>query len=106
MRISYSYEDVHQANVYLHGTGGFLLRGDTASGKRKKQKEQGGRVIHLQSHHLDAACPVGLPWARGISSGNGSPSAQTAPSTKYSFFQMGTLRFNVSISHRLASQAK
>ena len=37
--------------------------------------------------------------------GNGSPAAQTAPSTKVSFFQMGTVFFSVSISQRQASKA-
>src|SRR5579863_2366782 len=43
--------------------------------------------------------------ARAISSGNGSPSAQIAPSTKCSFFQMGTVRFRVSMIQRQASNA-
>src|SRR5579864_4211221 len=58
---------------------------------------------------LDAACGAGLPppqeFARGISAGNGSPSAHTAPSSKYSFFQMGTVRLRVSMSQRQASKA-
>src|ERR1700752_1951112 len=37
--------------------------------------------------------------------GNGSPSAHTAPSTKVSFFQMGTVFLSVSISQRHASNA-
>src|SRR5436189_154157 len=40
-----------------------------------------------------------------IEDGNGSPSAQTAPSSKCSFFQIGTVRFKVSISQRQASKA-
>ncbi len=36
--------------------------------------------------------------ARGISGGNGSPSDHTAPSSKYSFFQIGTVVFKVSMS--------
>ena len=38
-----------------------------------------------------------------IVSGKGSPSAQIAPSSKYSFFQMGTVLFSVSIIQRQAS---
>ena len=38
-------------------------------------------------------------------SGNGSPAAHTAPSTKVSFFQMGTVFLSVSISQRQASKA-
>ena len=34
-----------------------------------------------------------------------SPSAQTAPSSKYSFFQMGTVRLSVSMPNRQASKA-
>src|SRR5690242_11269118 len=45
---------------------------------------------------------VSLPAT--ISSGKGSPAAQTAPSTKYSFFQMGTVFLRVSISQRQASK--
>src|SRR5579884_524733 len=39
------------------------------------------------------------------SSGKGSPSAQTTPSEKCSFFQIGTVRFKVSIAKRQASKA-
>src|ERR1022692_294275 len=46
-----------------------------------------------------------LPPARGISGGNGSPSAHTAPSSKNSFFQTGTCFFSVSINQRQASNA-
>ncbi len=37
--------------------------------------------------------------------GGSSPSAQTAPSAKYSFFQMGTVRLSVSMAKRHASKA-
>src|SRR5581483_6615516 len=66
------------------------------------------RIITLQPDHLDARHASGLPHqdcAFGISAGNGSPSAQTAPSSKNSFFQMGTVRLSVSINHRHASKA-
>src|SRR5579859_6948906 len=56
--------------------------------------------------HLDASGGLALLCAAvEISGGKGSPSAQTAPSSKYSFFQMGTVFFNVSISQRQASKA-
>ena len=48
--------------------------------------------------YFDALSP-----ARGTSGGNGSPSAHTTPSSKYSFFQMGTVVFRVSMSQRHAS---
>ena len=43
----------------------------------------------------------------GVDTGTGgsSPSAQTAPSAKYSFFQMGTVRLRVSMAKRHASNA-
>src|SRR5258707_12828877 len=40
-----------------------------------------------------------------ISQGNGSPSAHPAPSSKYSFFQIGTVFFKVSMIQRQASKA-
>ena len=45
------------------------------------------------------------PAAPTLCSGNGSPSAHTAPSSKCSFFQMGTVRLRVSINQRQASNA-
>ena len=44
------------------------------------------------------------PRASG-GAGGSSPSAQTAPSSKYSFFQMGTVRLSVSMAKRHASKA-
>ena len=67
------------------------------------EKENQG--FHRETNHLDADFSVEMPSARGISAGNGSPSAQTAPSSKYSFFQMGTVLFSVSITQRQASKA-
>src|SRR5215475_8655091 len=93
-------EHIDQPNVYLKSV---LLRG--AQECRGQQEEQGGGTCHRPSHHLDAGCRAGLPCGRGISAGKGSPSAHTAPSTKYSFFQMGTVFFSVSISQREASKA-
>src|SRR6267154_6745148 len=55
--------------------------------------------------HLDARLAGWLPEPRRISSGKGSPSAHTAPSSKYSFFQMGTVRLSASISQWQASNA-
>ena len=67
------------------------------------------RTIPAGAVPLDAAIGCGLPepknWRRGISGGKGSPSAHTAPSSKYSFFQIGTLHLSVSISQRQASKA-
>src|SRR5579864_1033148 len=60
------------------------------------------------SSHLDAGLfrtVEEISAARGIFSGKGSPSAQTAPSSKCSFFQMGTVFFRVSISQRQVSKA-
>src|ERR1700690_2081683 len=62
-------------------------------------------AVKRQSSHLDADLPEWLPSALGTSAGKGSPSAQTAPSSKYSFFQMGTVRLSVSMSQRQASKA-
>src|SRR5439155_25958332 len=53
--------------------------------------------------HFDGT--LSCPAAVRSCSGNGSPSAQTAPSTKYSFFQIGTVFFRVSMSQRQASKA-
>ena len=53
---------------------------------------------------MQAASPA-VPPGRRISSGNGSPSAHTAPSSKYSFFQIGTVFFSVSMIQRQASNA-
>src|SRR5580693_3426789 len=64
-----------------------------------------GRVTKSQSHHLDAGLLEWLPSTLGIPDGNGSPSAQTAPSSKYSFFQIGTVFLKVSIIQRQASNA-
>src|SRR5581483_3376328 len=62
-----------------------------------------GSTKIMETSHLDAA---GMPApARDTSAGNGSPSAHTAPSSKCSFFQMGTVFFKVSISQRQASNA-
>src|SRR5215469_3000889 len=52
----------------------------------------------------DSSCSYDALFALG-GVGGSSPSAHTAPSAKYSFFQMGTVFFNVSIAYRQASNA-
>src|SRR5580692_12237329 len=70
---------------------------------------QTGACRQEHAVHLDAGYGSGLPrdqeFARGISAGKGSPSAHTAPSSKYSFFQIGTVFLRVSMIHRQASNA-
>src|SRR5208282_5265432 len=61
--------------------------------------------LHLRVSHLDASCSTAVSQGRRISAGNASPSAHTAPSSKYSFFQMGTVFLSVSMIHRQASKA-
>lgn len=56
----------------------------------------------LFRYFSDAELEPGISPA-GTSSGNGSPSTHTAPSSKCSRFQMGTVRFKVSMRKRLAS---
>src|SRR5580704_2776207 len=82
----------------------------TAGSTNKTQDEQavtgndytGEPLLELEHHlsYFDA-----LSSRRGISVGNGSPSAHIAPSSKCSFFQIGTVVFSVSMSHRQASNA-
>src|SRR6266700_3428784 len=100
--VSNGDKNIHQFDVNFNGCVG-LLRESTHDGGQNQA--QGGEVSHGENVHLDARPPKGVPWARGISAGKGSPSAQTAPSSKYSFFQMGTVRLRVSISQRQASKA-
>src|SRR5207253_578029 len=92
----------HQLHVYLDGSFGLLRDGTRAQGQKEDKNSQ---LIHRRLLHLDAGRADGVPSARGISAGKGSPSAQTAPSSKYSFFQMGTVRLRASISQRQASKA-
>src|SRR5574340_793049 len=61
--------------------------------------------IFMRSYSLRCALPVFRSFAPRISSGKGSPSAHTAPSSKYSFFHMGTVFFKVSMIQRQASKA-
>src|ERR1700692_2801894 len=119
MSIGYRYVDVDQLYIYLErgfrlSLGGSLLRARHRAGQQQYNQRcefsHSTRAVYvgsrqLQPAHLDASSPAGLPWARRISSGKGSPSAHTAPSSKYSFFQIGTVRLSVSISQRQASNA-
>src|SRR6266567_2710022 len=74
-----------------------------AHGDRQQCYEQN---FHRWTIHLDAGV-CGLVTEAGdvISAGKGSPSAHTAPSSKCSFFQMGTVFLSVSMSQRHASKA-
>src|SRR5579884_733601 len=85
--IRYIDEDIDQAHVYADGRD--VLRAQ--SRPQKKQRDDGQR-LH------DTTGPRS-------SSGNGSPSAQTTPSSKCSFFQTGTVFLSVSMSQRQASKA-
>src|ERR1700733_10722357 len=62
--------------------------------------------LRVDSQAEDAAkcCAKCLHFCTRLG-GKGSPSAQTAPSSKCSFFQMGTVFLSVSISQRQASNA-
>src|SRR5712691_10878310 len=102
MVVHHRDKHVHQLHIYVNGAIGNL--GEAGEGGREDQTNGSG-VSHRKACHLDAGPPKGVPCARGISAGNGSPSAHTAPSSKYSFFQMGTVRLRLSISQRQASNA-
>src|SRR5260370_3719151 len=52
---------------------------------------QQGRTPGWASHFIDSG------WAKLDGKGGTSPCAQTAPSSKYSFFHIGTVRLRVSI---------
>src|SRR5262249_48182550 len=91
---------VDETNVDFESV--FLREAEESCGQ---EEDQGGGTCHRPSHHLNAGCLGGLPGGRGISAGNGSPSAKTAPPTKYSFSEMETVFFRVSISQRQASKA-
>src|SRR5215469_3453320 len=82
---------------WLGDSGGLSLAQGGGYEQRREQE------FHVEAIQLDAGVFEWLPTL--TSSGNGSPSAQTAPSSKYSFFQIGTVRFSVSISQRQASNA-
>ena len=68
-----------------------LLSGEGGRGCEREECERAAHEIHR-------AVP-------GRSSGKGSPSAQAAPSTNCSFFQMGTVFLRVSMTQRQASKA-
>src|SRR5882724_10287144 len=106
-------EDADQLDVGLEG-GGRLLRRVRWCGRslcvtadsQYQARQQHAEVLHERGIHLDAASrPVVRIFVPVISAGKGSPSAQTAPSSKYSFFQIGTVFLRVSINQRQASKA-
>src|SRR4029077_20247984 len=74
-------------------------------GDRADADDDGQQEFHAEDIHLDVGCTPAVPAGRTISSGKGSPSAHTAPSSKCSFFQMGTVFFRVSMIQRQASKA-
>src|SRR5262249_50295584 len=74
-------------------------------GNRNSDCQKEKQTSHGEAFHVDAGLLEWVPSAVGMSAGKGSPSAQTAPSSKYSFFQMGTVRLRVSMSQRQASKA-
>src|SRR5205823_5210662 len=99
-------EHVHQLYINFESGVRFLRITRQANGGTGEQQQTSNTSLsHREAGHLDARLIAGVPWARGISAGNGSPSAQTTPSSKYSFFQIGTVRLRVSISQRQASKA-
>ena len=115
MIVGHGDKDVHQLHIHFQGgcrvllwgvlSGSTaLLRGGAQAKNRHYQHEKDtlhGGVIG----HLDAPGSTAVPCPERISAGKGSPSAHTAPSSKYSFFQMGTVFFSVSITQRHASNA-
>src|SRR6185437_14873978 len=104
VRIRDRGENIHQLHFYMDSIRRFrFLREDGDADK--KQQNQNRCSFHLGLLRLDAAATLEISWPPRISSGKDSPSAQTAPSSKYSFFQMGTVFLSVSINQRLASNA-
>src|SRR2546430_7358951 len=101
MIICHGDKDIYQPNV--DADGGIILGVGSEAGC--KQDGTDGGWFHQRLFSLDAGWVEEIPSARGISTGKGSPSAQTTPSSKYSFFQMGTVRLSVSMSQRHASKA-
>src|SRR5947209_2476634 len=129
MRVSHGGKNAYQANVYakrrivwaralFRCAGGNTVTTDAVlgndAGSQHPQKKQQSREpcqqrsrIHESAGslgHLDAGEGPKFPGLR-ISSGKGSPSAHTAPSAKYSFFQIGTVLLRVSMIQRQASKA-
>src|SRR6267378_5522946 len=85
-------------------------RSDWAWLKAIPEKSSAGTVSSKAGWGRKGVIDIGsydAGFARGVATGAGgsSPSAQTAPSSKYSFFQMGTVRLRVSIAKRQASKA-
>src|SRR6478752_1044213 len=109
--------DKHVDKLYVHFERGRGISIASLLGGTSILLSPQGRTWHQQHHgkqgalhvgmagHLDASGPAEVPWRGRISAGKGSPSAHTAPSSKNSFFQMGTIFLRVSITHRQASNA-
>src|SRR5438067_6360135 len=103
-------KDINQVNVDLERRLRIrllrrgLLRNTTKSSQKLEREEDPDQKLQfdLPSFGFGTLCRSFLAL---ISSGKGSPSAQTAPSVKCSFFQMGTVRLRVSIAKRQASKA-
>src|SRR6202012_4922236 len=71
--------------------------------EQREPMQQRSQRYPRQQSSSQAAGPS-LP-SKAYPGGNGSPSAHPAPSSKVSFFQIGTVFLSVSISQRLASKA-
>src|ERR1700751_2838165 len=81
-------EDVHQFYIDLNRRRSLRIQINLCDERKSKCRQ----------HFHDLDSPL-------ISVGKGSPSAQTTPSSKCSFFQMGTVFLSVSMSQRQASKA-
>src|SRR5262249_48940998 len=101
MIVRHGDKDIHEPDV--DADGGVILGIGSQAGCKEERTD--GGWFHQRLSGLDAGRAAEIPSARGISAGKGSPSTQTAPSSKYSFFQIGTVRFRVSINQRQASNA-
>src|SRR6185312_15867246 len=73
-------------------------RGAAVSNPSIDNRKSLNGFVHLDAGFSPLSGEILLGLA--ISSGKGSPSAHTAPFSKYSFFQIGTVFFSVSISQR------
>lgn len=101
--VDHADQDVDQIRLNVDDTGrALILRKAGASGRscrdwRAKTQQRGGKQQSAargsRFSHLEVDSSAGeMAFSTGT-----SPSAQTAPPTKCSFFQMGTVRFSVSI---------
>ena len=101
-------EDVDQLGLDVEGgrpgRGGWSTERTESS--RKQTQRAIGRILRAAKPTVRRILRTGQghlrPPRQGLR-GNGSPSAHTAPSTKVSFFQMGTVFLRVSMSQRQAS---